>query len=63
MRTYFATAMMTCGSLSQRLSASTLLAFCCGPGSISIASAHKIPFAGHSCNAKNRHINYKYKKE
>lgn len=53
MNTNFETASRTCGSCSHRFKASTLLVFLCGLGSRNIASAHKIPEFGHSCNAGN----------
>mmetsp|Transcript_9157 Transcript_9157/g.17131 ORF Transcript_9157/g.17131 Transcript_9157/m.17131 type:complete len:269 (-) Transcript_9157:754-1560(-) len=46
-----ATAAITCGSLSQRRSASTDLDFRCGRGAMETHSAHKSPLLVHSCNA------------
>ena len=51
---YLATASSTCGSCSHLLRASTLLVFRCGRLSIKIASAQRIPDAGHSCMAENK---------
>ena len=51
---YFATANNTCGSCSHLFSASTLLVFLCGLASIKMASAHRIPAAGHSCIATSK---------
>ena len=48
---YLATAKSTCGSCSHLLRASTLLVFRCGRLSMKIASAQRIPEAGHSCMA------------
>lgn len=49
-----ATARRTCGSCSHLLRASTLLVFRCGRLSIKIASAQRIPEAGHSCMAERK---------
>lgn len=49
-----ATARSTCGSCSHLLRASTLLVFRCGRLSIKIASAQRIPEAGHSCMAERK---------
>ena len=55
--TYLATAKSTCGSCSHLLSASTLFVFLCGLLSIKIASAQRIPEAGHSCMAEKQKKN------
>ena len=49
-----ATAKSTCESCSHLFRASTLLVFLCGRLSIKIASAHRIPEAGHSCMAEKQ---------
>ena len=51
---YLATASSTWGSCSHLLRASTLLVFRCGRLSMKIASAHRIPEAGHSCMAEKK---------